>query len=71
VNLRRKVQPAIQAVCEVEEKEHVSLSDLALLTGLTPDLLKKELIVSEDELSLRDLRKTVLEYLDTTFATIS
>jgi len=55
----------------VTEEQNVNLSQLSGLTGLPIEFLKKELILSEDEISLRDLRKTVLEYLDVTFASVS
>ena len=49
-------------------EEAVTLGALSDLTGFPVDYIKRELLLSDDQdLSLDELRKKVLSYLDTTF----
>lgn len=46
----------------------VSLGSLAELTGFPVDYIKRELLLDgEEELSMEELRKKVLAYLDSSF----
>ena len=47
-----------------ECEETVSLGKLSQLTGFPEDFIKKELLLSDDTLSLFFLRKRVTEYLN-------
>ncbi len=50
------------------EEEGVSLETLSELTGFPVDYIKRELLLSDDqELSVIELRKKVLSYLDASF----
>ncbi len=50
---------------EVErESEKVSLDTLSLMTGFPADFIKSELIVDGDDLSVSDLRKTMINFLE-------
>lgn len=46
--------------------EQVSLSSLAQMTGFPVDYIKSELLLEKDEVSLGELRKTMVSYLIST-----
>lgn len=48
-------------------EEKVGMEDLSKLTGFPTDFIKKELVISKDELSIEELRKLALSLLDSTF----
>ena len=41
----------------------VSLESLAKMTGFPSELIKKELLINDDQLSLTDLRSTMMKFL--------
>ncbi len=60
----------LQDVTNTTTTNGVSLATLAELTGFPVDYVKRELLVdgeSEDELTVEELRKKVLAYLDSNF----
>jgi hypothetical protein len=46
--------------------EQVNLSSLAQMTGFPVDYIKSELLLAKDEVSLSELRKTMVSYLIST-----
>lgn len=48
------------------ETQSVPLSSLSEMTGFPVDFIKSELLVSEDQLSMDDLRKSMATYLEST-----
>lgn len=48
------------------ETQSVPLSSLSEMTGFPVDFIKSELLVSEDQLSMDDLRKSMASYLEST-----
>ncbi len=46
-----------------EEGEMISLKTLSELTGFPKDFIRSELVIKEEELSLAQLRESVLKYL--------
>lgn len=60
----------LQDVTKTTADEAVSLGALAELTGFPVDYIKRELFLegeSAEEMSLEELRKKVLAYLDSNF----
>lgn len=47
-------------------EEEVSLSSLSKLTGFPVDFIKKELALENDTLSMKELRKSMLVFLQST-----
>ncbi len=47
-----------------EDTQKVSLDSLSEMTGFPLDFIKSELIVEGDEISMSDLRKTMVNYLE-------
>lgn len=47
-----------------DETESVSLDSLSLMTGFPADFIKSELIVEGEDLSVGDLRKTMINFLE-------
>lgn len=51
-----------------QEESDVSIKELSDLTGFPADFIKRELLLNDDQdLSLDELRKKVLRYLDSNF----
>lgn len=48
------------------ETQSVPLSSLSEMTGFPVDFIKSELLVSEDQLSMEELRKSMASYLEMT-----
>ena len=66
----KEPRPCLSSIDDQKEShaESVSLSNLSELTNFPVDFLKKELLLDQQEdISLEDLRKRVLHYLDDTF----
>lgn len=51
---------------EMNEEEKVPLASLSELTGFPVEFIKKELLLDGEELSLEDLRKSMVTYLKST-----
>lgn len=47
------------------EDQKIPLDSLSTLTGFPVDFIKKELLLEEDQLSLAELRRSMLTYLET------
>lgn len=47
------------------EEQKIPLDSLSTLTGFPVDFIKKELLLEEDQLSLAELRRSMLTYLET------
>ncbi len=57
-----------QAKPSTQEESEVSVEKLSDLTGFPADFIKRELLLNDDQdLSLDELRKRVLSYLDSNF----
>lgn len=55
---------------ERQESAHlneVNVQSLSDLTGFPVDFIKKELLIDSSEMTMDELRASVLEYLDQTF----
>ncbi len=48
------------------DDEGISLEQIALLTDFPEDFIKKELLIEGNEISMREFRVKVLEYLEKT-----
>ncbi len=46
------------------EEQKIPLDSLSSLTGFPVDFIKKELLLEEDQLSLAELRRSMLSYLE-------
>ena len=60
----------LQDVSRPTSEEVVSLGSLAELTGFPVDYIKRELLLegeTEEEMTVEELRKKVLAYLDSNF----
>jgi len=55
-----KLQP------EIGETEKIPLESLSQLTGFPIEFIKKELLLDNEELSMEDLRSSMLNYLEST-----
>ena len=53
-----------------EDRERISLQYLAELTGFPVDYIKEELVLEDDELPIQDLRKSMMNFLDSTMKEI-
>jgi hypothetical protein len=62
--LRLVREEAITA-CATRESGNdiISLDSLAKMTGFPSELIKKELLISDDHLSMTDLRTTMMKFL--------
>lgn len=49
-------------------REKISLESLAQLTGFPVEFIQSELLIGEDDLSLDELRASVLNYLHENFS---
>lgn len=47
------------------EEQKIPLNSLSQLTGFPVDFIKKELLLEDDQLSLAELRKSMLAYMET------
>jgi len=54
-----------------EIQDLIDLVDLSELSGCPIEIIKKELGLEEDEISMDDLRKKMLALLDSTMETVS
>ena len=54
-----------------ENQDLIDLVDLSELSGCPIEMIKKELGLEEDEISMDDLRKKMLALLDSTMENIS
>jgi hypothetical protein len=54
-----------------ETQDLIDLVDLSELSGCPIEIIKKELKLEEDEISMDDLRKKMLALLDSTMETVS
>lgn len=54
-----------------DENEKVSFSSLSEMTGFPVDFIKKELLLETEPVSMVELRKSVLRYLEVTAETIN
>ena len=48
------------------DEEGISLEQIALLTDFPEDFIKKELLIDSKEISMKEFRMKVLEYLEKT-----
>lgn len=53
-------------VTNIDEDTKLSLSSLSELTGFPEDFIKKELLLEGETLSMKELRESVLTYLEAT-----
>jgi predicted transcriptional regulator len=49
-----------------DDDEKVSFASLSELTGFPVDFIKKELLLDEEPVSMNELRRSVLRYLEAT-----
>ncbi len=54
-----------------DENEKVSFSSLSEMTGFPVDFIKKELLLETEPVSMVELRKSVLRYLEVTAESIN
>ncbi len=50
----------------IMEDEQIPLSSISKLTGFPVDFIKKELVLENDTLPMKDLRKSMLHFLNIT-----
>ena len=48
------------------DDEEITLEQISLLTDFPEDFIKKELLIDENEISMKEFRSKVLEYLEKT-----
>lgn len=51
---------------EMNNGDRITLSSLSALTGFPVDFIKKELVVDADDVSIDELRKSVMTFLNST-----
>jgi hypothetical protein len=49
----------------MEEQKNVSMDSLSDMTGFPVEFIKKELLISKNQVSIDELRRSVLDYLQT------
>ena len=49
----------------IEKQDNVSMDSLSEITGFPVEFIKKELLLSQNEISIDELRHSVLDYLQT------
>ncbi len=49
----------------MENSKNVSMESLSEMTGFPVEFIKKELLISQNQVSLEELRRSVLDYLQT------
>lgn len=49
----------------MEKQNNVSMESLSEMTGFPIEFIKKELLISQNQVSLDELRRSVLDYLQT------
>lgn len=54
---------------EISEEQKVPLKDLSDLTGFPVEFIKSELLLSDEELSMKELRQSMMTYLESTSET--
>lgn len=50
---------------KLTEEQKIPLDSLSKLTGFPVDFIKKELLLDDDQLSLAELRKSMISYMET------
>ncbi len=60
-------QDLSKVACKVDfaEDEYVPIESISKLTGFPVDFIKKELLITEDSISMAELRSSVLCFLQT------
>ena len=49
----------------MEEQKNISMDSLSDMTGFPVEFIKKELLISKSQVSIDELRRSVLDYLQT------
>lgn len=67
--LREKsdTQSVTQTQWKERESEQVSIESLSELTGFPVEFIRKELLIDSDQLSMGELRESMVRYLETSF----
>ena len=63
------IDPSIDKIFNSElsgDDEEITLEQISLLTDFPEDFIKKELLIEKNEISMKDFRLKVLEYLEKT-----
>ncbi|MDD0853863.1 hypothetical protein HBN50_12195 [Halobacteriovorax sp. GB3] len=55
-----------QDVANTSQREAVNMEELANLAGFPTDFVKKELLIEDNQVSMEQLRASMLQYLDAT-----
>ncbi len=55
----------VQQESVIEKQDNVSMDSLSEMTGFPVEFIKKELLLSQNEISIDELRHSVLDYLQT------
>lgn len=69
MNLEKIENASLDKVFSAEvpgDEEGISLEQIALLTDFPEDFIKKELLIDGNEISMKEFRTKVLEYLEKT-----
>ena len=57
--------------CSMEEQKNISMDSFSDMTGFPVEFIKKELLISKNQVSIDELRRSVLDYLQTAQPQIS
>ena len=69
MDTEKLLDPSIEKVFTADlsgDEEGITLEQISLLTDFPEDFIKKELLIDQKEISMKEFRSKVLEYLEKT-----
>ena len=63
---RAKTETEAHPSHKTEDQKQVPLESLSKLTGFPVEFIKKELLLDEENISMSDLRQSIVRYLEST-----
>lgn len=69
MDTEKLLDPSLEKVFAADlpgDEEGITLEQISLLTDFPEDFIKKELLIDQNEISMKEFRSKVLEYLEKT-----
>jgi len=69
MDTEKLLDPSLEKVFSADlpgDEEGITLEQISLLTDFPEDFIKKELLIEKEEISMKEFRSKVLEYLEKT-----
>ena len=69
MDTEKLLDPSLEKVFAADlsgDEEGITLEQISLLTNFPEDFIKKELLIDQNEISMKEFRSKVLEYLEKT-----